>query len=99
MIYKWYLVFFLNLIHTWFTEPRNGLQQGTLYNVAKKENADFCLSPSIIFNLLKYIRVNSLGVYCALNGKTSMGTCILYGGGGGVALPKHITSNHTKKNR
>lgn len=95
MIYKWYLVF-LNLIHT-----IDSLNLELTYNkihctTQLNKSADYCLSLSIIFNLLKYIRVNSLGVYCALNCKTNMG--ILYGRGvAGVALPKHLTSNHTKK--
>lgn len=68
-----------------------------MYNVVKKENVDFCLLLFIIFNLLKYIRVNFFGVYCVLNGKISMGICILYGGGGGVVLFKYIISNYIKK--
>lgn len=81
MIYKWYLVF-LNLIHT-----IDSLNLELTYNkihctTQLNKSADYCLSLSIIFNLLKYIRVNSLGVYCALIGKTSMG--ILYGGGRGI---------------
>lgn len=93
MIYKWYFVF-LNLIYI-----IDLLNLELIYNkiyciMQLNKSVDYCLLLLIIFNLLKYIRVNFFGVYCVLIGKISMG--ILYGGGGGVLI-KYLISNYIKK--